>query len=214
MAGQWIAQRAAQMLSGAKLEKQRQLYAASQAPRDGEERIENAKQVAVKFKSWSEVAGFFDTSGSIVADAFDRLKVEITRGHRATIEALQEFFTENGIAPARSTRGDGSERLRLARRDDVKRLLRALLESDLLVKKQQAELALSHTKENHWEIREKIQALNGNHKKFQRQDREGATRAAQLNGLSTRLSKSANEDKEKAEATIQQIQKLKMEQKP
>ena len=202
------------MLSGAKLEKQWQLNAASQAPRDGEERIGNAKQVAVKFESWSEVAGFFDTSGSIVVDALDRMKVEITRKHGATIQALQEFLTENGIATTRFTRVDGYPRLILACSSDVKRLLRALLESDLLVKKQQAELALSRTKENHWEIREKIQALNGNRSKFQRQDRDGATRAAQLNNLSTRLSKSANEDKEKAEATIQQIQKLKMEQKP
>ena len=68
-----------------------------------------------------------------------------------------------------------------------KKSLERLLANGLRVRRQQAELALSLSADNHLQIRDAISALNGWQTLFQRLDKEGVARSTEIQRLQARL---------------------------
>ena len=80
-----------------------------------------------------------------------------------------------------------------------------LLAHSLLVKRKQAELALTLTAENHLEVRDAISSLNGLQGRYQRLDSEGVARAREIDTLRKRLRRMPGPDSGPLHSQLQEL---------
>ena len=137
--------------------------------------------------SWPYLAGFFDAEGSIVVKVNFGMRLTLEQVNPRALIQLQSFLHRNQLQGWSLYHYARSSVLGCWELGECKGFLERLLAHGLLVKRKQAELALTLSAENHLEIRDAISALNGWQKRYQRLDREGIARTTEIRRLQIRL---------------------------
>ena len=137
---------------------------------------------------WRYFAGFFDAEGSILVRSHCvGLQLEVRQVNPSMLVDLLHFLHDNQLRTWSLHDKTSSSALICTYLQDCKQTLELLLSNGLLVKRQQAELALSLTAANHLQIRDAISSLNGLQGRYQRLDADGIARAAEIRKLRGRL---------------------------
>lgn len=137
--------------------------------------------------SWPYFAGFFDAEGCVSVGANHGLRLQLEQVNPGVLVQLQSFLYRNQLQSWSLNHYARRSALTCWNLDERKKSLERLLASGLLVKRQQAELAVSLTASNHLRTRDAISALNGWQNCYQRLDREGARRAAEIKRARERI---------------------------
>ena len=138
--------------------------------------------------SWPYFAGFFDAEGCIRVRPLNAgLQLSMEQVNPCVPTHLLHFLRENDLRTWSLHHRAACSSLVCTNTQECKKTLELLLENGLLVKRQQAELALSLTGENHLDVRDAISALNGLQGRYQRLDTDGIGRARQIQSLQGRL---------------------------
>ena len=138
--------------------------------------------------SWPYFAGFFDAEGSITVHYLCAgLKLNLDQVNPCVLEHLFRFLHDNQLKTWSLYHYAFFSALACATLQDCKQTLKLLLENGLRVKREQAELAMTLTVENHLHIREAISSINGLQGRYQRLDTDGITRAREIKRLQDRL---------------------------
>eukprot|EP00933_Yihiella_yeosuensis_P015680 TRINITY_DN13604_c0_g1_i1.p1 TRINITY_DN13604_c0_g1~~TRINITY_DN13604_c0_g1_i1.p1 ORF type:complete len:444 (-),score=63.18 TRINITY_DN13604_c0_g1_i1:24-1355(-) len=137
--------------------------------------------------SWAFVAGFFDAEGYIGIPArYASMELRVVQKNRAVLKALHTFLSSH--QPDKwtlfSTRSQSNDlhTLRCAG-PAAREALHCMVLNGLVVKREQAELALTLTSENHSAIREAMSHMSGNQSCYRRLDAEGVANAKQIHSL-------------------------------
>ena len=160
---------------------------------------------------WPYFAGFFDAEGYIHVDARrTRLRLEAAQVNPTMLMQLLHFLHKNRLH-AWSLHDKGLYwLLTCSNLRESKLTLELLLANGLLVKRQQATLALSLSAENHLHVREAISSLNGLQSQYQRLDKAGIARAQEINRLQKKLCRLAGPEHGRM---LSQIEELRAEHK-
>ena len=138
--------------------------------------------------SWPYFAGFFDAEGSItVRPAYAGLKLSMDQVNPCVLMHLLHFLREKGLRTWSLHHGISCSSLVCTNVKESKKTLELLLAHGLLVKRKQANLALSLSAENHLDIRDAISSLNGLQGRYKRLDSDGIARAREIKRLRDRL---------------------------
>ena len=138
--------------------------------------------------SWRYFAGFFDAEGTIiVCPTRAGLRLETWQVNSCVLEHLLRFLHENGLKAWTLYHWRSASALVCTRLSDAKQTLERLLANGLLVKRRQAELALTLAADNHLQIRDAISSLSGLQGRYQRLDTAGVVRAREIKRLQMRL---------------------------
>ena len=161
--------------------------------------------------SWPYFAGFFDAEGTIIVrPSCVGLRLEVTQVNPFVLEHLLRFLHESGLKAWSLHHRGSSSALVCGRPPHIKQTLELLLENGLIVKRKQAELALTLSAENHLEIREAISALSGLQGRYQRLDSAGVARAREINRLQARVRQLAGPERARV---LSQLDELRDEHK-
>ena len=134
--------------------------------------------------SWPYFAGFFDAEGTIIVHPSSvGLRLEVTQVNPFVLQHLLRFLHEQHLKTWSLYHYATSSSLVCQKGEDCKKTLELLLEYGLLVKRNQAELALTLTAQNHLQIRDAISSLNGLQGRYQRLRLAGPERARVLSQL-------------------------------
>ena len=158
--------------------------------------------------TWPYFAGFFDAEGSVGVDALTGgLHLEVWQVNPFVLEHLLRFLHQDGLKSWHFYQGNSCAKLRCYETATCKRTLERLLKNGLLVKKKQAELALSITSKNYRQVREAIMSHNGWHQRYRRLDEEGLDRAKEIQVLQRNLLRlSCTEKSQLLEGKIRDLQ--------
>ena len=138
--------------------------------------------------SWPYFAGFFDAEGCIRVRSLNAgLQLSMEQMNPCVPTHLLHFLREKDLRTWSLHHRAKCSSLVCTNTPECKKTLELLLENGLLVKQQQAELALSLTGENHLDVRGAISALNGLQGRYQRLDTDGIGRARQIQSLQWRV---------------------------
>ena len=138
--------------------------------------------------SWSYFAGFFDAEGSVcVRPSHPGLRLVARQVNPFVLERLLHFLHENGLRAWTLYYWRSCPALVCGSLPESKQTLEQLLANGLLVKRKQAELALTLSAQNYLEIREAISSLNGLQGRYQRLDTDGIGRARAIQRMQGRL---------------------------
>ena len=136
---------------------------------------------------WPYFAGFFDAEGCIRVDArCVGLRLEVSQVNPVMLKQLLRFLRKTDCAWTLYDKGF-YWLLACSQLRESKATLELLLANGLRVKRKQAELALSLTAENHFQIRDAISSLSGLQGRYQRLDADGITRAREIHRLQQRV---------------------------
>lgn len=164
--------------------------------------------------TWAYLAGFFDAEGCIqVKAAGTQIGLTIGQKHQEVLmcvrSAIQRSFPDVAVYITRFNTGFYS--LGIHKTSSARKVLERLLLAGLVVKKQQAMLALTLNEENHSSVREKISALKGNQKRTTRMDADGYKRACHIRRVAARMRCSTRAgDDIIAESLREELQSLKL----
>ena len=145
--------------------------------------------------SWPYLAGFFDAEGSItVCGSRFGLRLSISQLNSFVLEELQAFLHQDGLNRWSVSYGTGGCSVLVCQHlATCKLTLQRLLDSGLDVKKKQADLAMSLTRENHKQVREAMFQLNGLQTRHNRLDDWGIDRAKEILRVREKLRKASSE---------------------
>ena len=134
--------------------------------------------------SWAYFAGFFDAEGYIEQPrGRASLVLKIAQKHCTVLECLQYFLARELGVQAQIYQAGGSRQrydLRINKTSSSKAVLEMLLNSGLIRKAAQANIALSLTLENAEQVRAAMASMVGNQARLTRLDGEGLQRAAMI----------------------------------
>ncbi|CAE8591260.1 unnamed protein product [Polarella glacialis] len=133
--------------------------------------------------SWPYLAGFFDAEGCIrVLPVNSYLRLELGQNCRSTLEGVKEFLdAEVPNVHCNITKKTGSANvLTLSRQADCQFVLRRLMAAGMLVKRKQAEVALSLGESHRDCVRNALGNLVGNQSRYQRLDERGCLRTYEI----------------------------------
>ena len=137
---------------------------------------------------WPYFAGFFDAEGAVIVHSIHAgLRLKLDQVNPWMLVHLLRLLHENHLFGWKVYHRDNCSSLVCNTLKDCKQTLKLLLANGLLVKKKQAELALSLSAENHLEIREAISSLNGFQARYRRLDTDSIARAQEIHRLQSRL---------------------------
>ena len=137
---------------------------------------------------WPYFAGFFDAEGSIIVPATRAgLQLAVQQVNACMPIRLLHFLHSHHLSSWKLYRRGSHALLACYALRDCKQTLELLLKHGLLVKRQQAELALTLTSENYLHIRDAISSINGLQCRYQRLDSDGVVRAQGILRLQQRL---------------------------
>ena len=139
--------------------------------------------------SWPYFAGFFDADGSICVTArgSQYVRLQLSQVNPCILGQLQHFLHQNQLESWGLYHYAQSSVLACGNLAECKESLERLLANGLLVKRQQAELALNLSVENHLRTRDAISGLNGWQARYWRLDKEGIARATEIKRLQARI---------------------------
>ena len=130
--------------------------------------------------SWSYFAGFFDAEGSVcVRPSHPGLRLVARQVNPFVLERLLHFLHANGLRAWKLYYWRSSPTLVCQSLPESKQTLEQLLANGLLVKRKQAELALSLSAKNHLQIRDAISSLKGLQGRYQCLDTDSVGREIQ-----------------------------------
>ncbi len=209
--------RAALLLSPIPSMKQGQLEIAAGAPTEKADRAKVATQLKA-FKgrdysptnltiTWPQVAGFFDAEGSLSVHPYNiRVVLDIGQVNPCILRHLLSFLHDNGLQKWSLYEHQRMSRLSCTDLPTAKRTLELLLSNGLLVKKMQAQLALSLNCYNHQQVRKDVMNLNGWQNRCARLDEEGSLLAKRIKALQDKTrTNSCKQEREKAGNQIQEL---------
>ena len=137
---------------------------------------------------WRYFAGFFDAEGCVHVDArCVGLRLKVNQVNPVMLVQLLRFLHKNTLCSWTLYDKGFHWLLACSHLRESKATLELLLANGLIVKREQAELALSLTAENHLRIRDAISSLNGLQGRYQRLDSAGVARAREIQRLQSRL---------------------------
>ena len=142
--------------------------------------------------SWGWLAGFVDAEGCIGFSA-DRhgFTFAIAQKHIPVLEKIGTFLKANGIQSANIYRsGQDGYCLKVTTQRELKALLERLLQNGLLLKRNQAETALTADDLSHTELRNRMATDAGNQNRYLRLDSDGCQRARDIALLQARIRRS------------------------
>ena len=140
-------------------------------------------------------AGFFDAEGCIIVHpSCAGLQLKLKQVSPCMPLALLRFLHETQLPRWSLYHYASHAALVCPNLMECKKTLEQLLANGLLVKRKQAELALSLTAENQLCIREAISSLNGLQGHYKRLDSDGVVRAREIQRLQTRLHRLAGRE--------------------
>ena len=194
---QWIlsgsrARHAAKTLAPYSIVKRRQLELLSEWPQAHADKADCAirlgflkhRESAVPGRcSWAYLAGFFDAEGCIEQHRGKAaLVLRISQKHPTVLECLQHFLARELDVQAQVYYGSRSQchDLRINKTSSSKAVLQKLLDSGLIRKAAQANLALGLTLENAEEVRNAMASMVGNQGCLNRLDGAGLQRATMI----------------------------------
>jgi len=164
--------------------------------------------------TWAYVAGFFDAEGSITVNAFGRIRLQLEQVNPFVLKQLLSFLHQKGLESWHLYERKKISQLFCGRQATSIQTLECLLHGGLLVKKVQAELALSINHDNSRHVREAIFGLNGWQARYSRLDEGGIERANKIQALQVRLCRtSCPQNKELLRDKIQDLQEAHVFQK-
>lgn len=206
---------AAEWLGSIRSMKQPQLQTAQGGPVSSRDRDSVRKRLAELRRpdfepfgidcSWPYFAGFFDADGSIGIDArYPTLSLNLSQMCSFGLPYWFIFLLREGLPwQLRSSRKVGSSTLACSHTGLCKSSLELLLQNGLLVKKEQAELALTLTATNHKDVREAVSKLKGNQGRYLRLDAAGMDRSRQIKLLGEQLrSQKCQQSKQRREEEL------------
>lgn len=131
--------------------------------------------------SWPYFAGFFDADGTItVGTQAHSLTLKLAQVNCFGLSQVVIFLHQQGQTCWRLRNTEQCAILICSKLSACKRSLELMLKNGLLVKKEQAELALTLTAGNHKQVREAMSKLKGNQSRYRRLDEAGMDRANQI----------------------------------
>ena len=210
--------RAALLLSRIPSMKQRQLQIAAGTPISKEYRANVTEQMkALKGKdyslpnltfTWPQFAGFFDAEGSVSVRAYNvALELHVSQSNSCVLKHLVAFLHKNGLEKWAFHEYNSSSKLSCADLPTAKRTLELLLSNGLLLKKMQAQLALSLSPSNHQQVRKDVMNLNGWQGRYIRLDEDGSLLARKIQALQIKSYRiSCEKGREQAQNQIQDLQ--------
>ena len=134
------------------------------------------------------LSGFFDAEGCLhVHSLHVSLRMEMSQLNPCMLLHLLRVLHDNQLTTWSLHHYASYSTLSCTDFRDCMQTLQLLLAHGLLVKRKQAQLALSLSVENHQQIRDAISALNGLQGRYQRLDSAGITRAREIQTLQKRL---------------------------
>ena len=164
--------------------------------------------------SWPYFAGFFDAEGSIrVLAHAASCTVAIKQVNPCVLVQLQRFLHANGLQSWCLYHYSQMSLLVCNRLGECKRLLKELLVSGLLVKAEQAQLAIALTTERHLEVREAIMMLNGNQNRYNCLDSAGVVRAKKMERLRAKIRRREVPSAGENDALQRELEELREEHK-
>ena len=141
----------------------------------------------------SYFAGAFDAEGSIgVRSGWVGLSLEVGQVNPCMLVRLLRFLHENQLTTWSLYHKKAAFVLVCNNLHDCKQTLELLLANGLLVKRQQANLALAVSAENHLQIRDAVSRLNGWQQRYHRLDSAGIARAREISRLGAKLRRMAS----------------------
>lgn len=164
--------------------------------------------------TWAYFAGFFDAEGSIHVNAYGQIQLQLGQVNPFVLKQLLSFLHQRGLEKLRFSEGKNSSKLRCCHQPTSIKTLEFLLHSGLLVKKLQAELAMTINRDNSRHVREAIFGLNGWQARYSRLDEGGIERAKKIEALRAQLCRtSCPQNKELLWDKIQDLQEAHVFQK-
>lgn len=131
--------------------------------------------------SWPYFTGFFDADGTIIVGTQrNSLALKLSQVNPFGPSQLLKFLHEQGHTRWRLNHTEHCVTLSCTELAACRKSLELLLENGLLVKKEQAELALTLTAGNHKQVREAMSKLKGHQNRYRRLDEAGMDRAKQI----------------------------------
>ena len=156
--------------------------------------------------SWSYFAGFFDADGTItLGTSTHSLTLRLTQVNCFGLSQVVIFLHQQGHTCWRLRHTENCAVLSCSKLSASKRSLELMLKNGLLVKKEQAELALTLTAANHKQVREAMSKLKGNQSRYRRLDEAGIDRAKQIKLRGQELRKVSLQDREQREEELQAL---------
>ena len=178
--------RAACLLASHSIAKKRQLLLAAAWPQDTYLRERHQKELGALKRYDSAIAhhctaeyltGFFDADGHVQHRGGTRLALWVCQKHVTVLECLKRCFREHLNVDAQVRTYKLRSALYLTRTSACKAVLRAMLESGLQCKAEQAKLAIALTKQNAPQVRAKLADMVGFQGWRSRLDEAGLQRA-------------------------------------
>ena len=156
--------------------------------------------------SWPYFAGFFDAEGCISVRPLNAgLQLSMGQVNPSVPVHLLLFLREKGLPTWRLHHRTACSSLVCTNIKECKQTLELLLEHGLLVKREQAELALSLTAENHLQIRDAISSLSGLQGRYQRLDSAGVARARDIKRLQARVRRLAGPERARVLSQLDEL---------
>ena len=157
--------------------------------------------------TWPQFAGFFDAEGSISVRPYNvGLQLHLRQVNSCVLKHLVAFLHKNGLEKWAFYEYNSSSRLSCADLPTAKRTLELLLSNGLLLKKMQAQLALSLSPSNHQQVRKDVMNLNGWQGRYIRLDEDGSLLAQKIQALQIKSYRiSCEKGREQAQNQIQDL---------
>ena len=198
---QWLAfgdsaRRAAELLAPHSITKQKQLLLAALWPETQSEREDCKAELHALKKcdsavagscSWSYFAGFFDAEGYIKQRTGGvSLQLRVSHKHPRVLLTIRDFLATTSTIDATVGRlGKCAHQLIVSGLSNCKQILQDLLDSGLLCKSEQAQLALSLSPENAAKVSAELAGLTGNQQFGKRLNAAGQERARKIRSAQT-----------------------------
>ena len=191
--------RAAALLHRLPSMKQAQLSIATQSPVPARLRTQAATNLKVLKQrhytpgkcvlcSWSYIAGFFDAEGCILVRAGRAgLRLSLWQVNPCILRTIWAFLQSEGFDRWSLHEYTTQSVLRCDSLSQSTIFLDRLLAHGLMLKRKQAELGMTLTAQNHFQVREAVSNLSGSQGFYQRLDEAGATRAKEIHRLQGQL---------------------------
>lgn len=137
--------------------------------------------------SWPYFTGFFDADGGMcVAPHTVSLRLSLVQKNPFAPSRLLDFLRQQQLCWRLRPAGVAMD-LTCTDLATCRQSLKMMLQNGLLVKKDQAELALTLTASNHVHVREVLSSLKGYQNRYRRLDEAGMDRSKQIHKLAIRL---------------------------
>ena len=215
------AARAARLLVPFSITKGQQLLLAASWPQGRFERHQCKEKLACLKQydsavaahcSWEYIAGFFDAEGHVRACGQAQLSLHVFQKFGTVLACLKDSLAQGMRIDARMYMYSYGCCLSMTRTSQCKQVLRALLPAGLLCKAEQANWAISMTRENASQVRAALRMHVGNQGFGKRLDEDGLRRSVKIVSARREAARlKCRGELDKVEVKLQEIECLKNE---